>query len=192
MAEPSSGRRRIDRVTAPDVLDRAATLAIDEVRSLRDDCREEELRLSYARRLLQARLDIARAELARRAGEPGAESLVASLPSILADAPGGQHRDARSIPLYSPQEEAGRRMVDGLVDDASLGRLPDLSDEELRRLIERLTDAERGISETRAAVLGNLDGLQAELVSRYRSGTVSVDSIVEAAARRVTGGGEQT
>ncbi len=58
---PEGRRRRIDRVTAPDYLDGLADrTAAAEIRAMRDDCRSEETRLSYARRVLQGQLDIAR------------------------------------------------------------------------------------------------------------------------------------
>jgi hypothetical protein len=191
MEQPQRGRRRADRASDPTLLDRMAELPTADVRRLRDECREEELGLSYARRLLQGRLDIARAELARRAGDPeAAESLVDALPSILADAPSGEQRDPRNVAFYSPAEEAGRRMADGLVQDASLGRVPDLDDDAVQELVGRLTEAERQTSELRTAVLRNLDGLQGELVRRYRRGEVAVDDVMQAAADRMGGAGD--
>lgn len=183
-------RRRIDRVVADDFLDGLADRSVDEVRVMRDECREEEARLSYARRLLQARLDIVRAEAARRAEGSDAEGgLLDALPGILADDPlpstlGG----ARSTPVYDPdpREDGGRRLGDGVLGDAALGRIPGASDEELVALVERTAEEERRVSEVRRTVLDRLDALQAELIGRYRSGSVDVDAIVSAA---VGGGG---
>jgi hypothetical protein len=66
MTQHDKQRRRIDRVTAPDFLDELEGRQPNEVRAMRDDCQAEEARLSYERRLLQGKLDIARAEAARR------------------------------------------------------------------------------------------------------------------------------
>jgi hypothetical protein len=181
MPEQGRARRRIDRVADEALLHRVTELDIGDLRVLRDDCRAEEASLSYARRVLQARLDIARAEMARRAGDSEtAESLVAALPSILADVPSPHPRDARHVAVHTP-DEPGRRQADALLQDASLGRMPDLDDAAVADLVARFESEERAISELRSRVLRNLDGLQAELVRRYRSGEVAVDDVVRAA-----------
>src|SRR3954453_18838886 len=67
----TGGKRRIDKVLASNYLEGLERLPLDEVRSLRDDAGQEETDLSYLRRLLQGRIDIATPELARRsAGAP--------------------------------------------------------------------------------------------------------------------------
>lgn len=174
-----AGRRGLDRVTAPDLLERAAGAPIDQVRALRDQCKDEEIRLSFARRMLQGRLDIVRAEVTRRA-EGGATDLLASLPSILADAPTESSIGrSRSAPVYLPPEDGGRRH-DDVLDDASLGRLPDLDDAELAAVAERLAQEERRVSSVRRTVLEHLDGLQAELVRRYQAAGDDLDDVVAA------------
>lgn len=45
-------------------------LSLPELRTLRRDAQQDEADLSYVRRLLQGRIDILRAELARRGGRP--------------------------------------------------------------------------------------------------------------------------
>jgi hypothetical protein len=180
MEQGRQTRRRIDRVTATDFLDGIGERSPAELRRLRDDCREEETRLSYTRRLLQGRLDIARAEIQRRAS--GGGDLLSALPAILADAP-TQRRDAHVAPVYAPSGSDSRRSGDALLDDASLGRLPDLDDEELATLVGRLGEEERNVSRLRRTVLDHLDRLQAELIRRYQSGDVAVDEIVSAAVQ---------
>lgn len=182
MANGGESRRRIDRVTAPDYLDALEDRTVPELRDLRDECRAEEDELSYVRRLLQARLDITRGELARRT-EGGQTDLVQALPRILADRrpPGSRH--ARAVGLFSPGDNRGRRSYDALTSDASIGRLPDLGDDELRELADRLEEEERRVSGLRRAVLDHLDTLQGELARRYRAGDVGVDDLVA----RVTG-----
>lgn len=173
-------RRRIDRVTAPDLLDALPERGPEEIRALRDDCRLEEARLSYTRRLLQGRLDIARAEAARRSGG-GEQDLISSLTAILADDPSPRSSAPRAAPVYAPADEGGRRREDTLVDDSTIGRLPDLGDDEVAAVIQRLEADEREVSGLRRQVLSNLDALQAELVRRYREGRVGVDEIVASA-----------
>src|ERR1700712_3065259 len=79
----AGGNRRIDKVLAEDYLAGLAELPLAEVRALRDEAGQEETDLSYLRRLLQGRIDIVGAAMARLAGSrdggPGE-----GLPRILA------------------------------------------------------------------------------------------------------------
>src|SRR3954466_9675249 len=88
----AGGRRRIDRVLAPGYFDGVETLDVEELRVRRADADQEEVDLSYARRLLQGRLDILRAEQASRrsdgpfAHQPRTDAeIVAALSRLLAD-----------------------------------------------------------------------------------------------------------
>lgn len=172
------GRRRIDRVSAPDFLDGVEQRSPQELRSMRADCQEEEARLSYTRRLLQGRIDITRAEHGRRRGTMSG-GLVDALPSILADESTGRRDQlhARRSPVYAPTEERGRRADDALADESGLGRLPDLDDDELDALLERLVAEERTVSTLRRQVLDHIDRLQDELVARLRSGALDMDQL---------------
>ncbi len=145
---------------------------------MRDECREEEARLSYARRLLHGQLDIAKAELGRRdSGE--VQSLMEDLGDILADRPRGtSSRSVGNAGIYTPSGPIGRRRGDAVLEEMPLGRLPDLSDAELVSVVRRLADEEAAISSMRQKVLENLDTLQAELIGRYREGAASVDQVL--------------
>ncbi len=174
-------RRRIDRVTAEDYLDGLEAVDLAGIRVMRDDCREEEPRLSYARRVVHGQLDIVRAEQARRSAGGDAD-LVGALTAILADDPAPRSREARSAPIYAPEDGGyGQRSHDTLVDDSAMGRVPDLDDEELAALLTRLQEKEAHISALRRAVLQHLDALQEELIRRYRDGRVDVDEVVASA-----------
>lgn len=192
MEQRGPGRRRVDRVTAPDLLEGAADASPEVLRALRDECREEETHISYARRVVQGQLDITRTELRRRQGEAGdTESLVEQLSTILADPPSSRDRQVRTINFYDPGEEPERRRAGAVAQLPSLSRLPDLGDAAVAALIEQLEAEEQRLSEARRAVLDNLDGLQAELVRRYREGAADVDAILSAALppRRNTASG---
>lgn len=173
-------RRRIDRVTAPDFTADIDQRAVAELRAMRDECHQEEQRLSYARRLVQGRIDIARAEHARRErGDTEPLDLMALLPQILADPPAERApAAARSVGLFSPEGQFGQRTHDALLDDPVMGRLPDLDDAELDALLERLGEQEREVSATRRTVLDHYDRIQAELIARYRDGGATVDEFV--------------
>ena len=175
-------RRRIDRVTDPAFVDGLSGLEAAELRSRRDDCREEETRLSYARRVLQGQLDIALAEQRRRAGLDDEGGLVGALSDILADHPSPGGRELRTAPLYTPEESGyGARAHDAAIDDPALSRVPDLDDAELAALVERLRSRESELSQLRRTVLAHLDALQAELVGRYRDEGVDLQEVVGAA-----------
>ena len=175
-------RRRIDRVTSEDYLEGLNEVDLDGIRAMRDDCREEEAGLSYARRVVHGQLDIVRAEQRRRGGGEGDAGLVGTLSEILADEPTTRTRQARSAPLYAPGDHNyGQRSHDTPIDDAALGRVPELNDDELTALLERLQAKEAHISGLRRTVLNHLDALQDEVIRRYRDGNVNVDEVVASA-----------
>lgn len=175
------GRRRIDRVAASDFLDGLEDRSTAEIRTMRDECRQEEERLSFERRVLQGRVDIVRAEQARRqSGDGGA--LVDALPSILADDTSSRSGgpQARVAPLYTPDSDPTytRRAADR--GESSLGNLPDLGDRELDELYERLASDERAVSDLRRRVIDHLDRLQAEVAARLADGSLVADDILRA------------
>ena len=189
MADEERRRRRIDRLTADDYLEGLTSRDIGEVRAMREDCREEEAHLSYARRLLQGRLDIARAEQARRRGESDT-SLIDDLARILADAPSDRPRHVTSAPLYAPGE-GDRRRDDVSLDDGSFAGIVDLDDEGLASYLERLAAEEKQVSQRRRVLLDHLDALQAELVRRLQAGDVDVDEIVSLSVQAASEGDQR-
>ncbi|MBA2529991.1 MAG: aerial mycelium formation protein [Euzebyales bacterium] len=188
--EDAHRRRRIDRITAEDYLEGLTELGVAEVRALRDECREEEARLSFARRLAQGQLDIVRAERQRRHGH-GEEGLVGALTRILADEPGPRPRgDAHTTPVYAPDQDGyGNRAHDTSVEDPALSRVPDLDDAELEALEQRLADSEAELSELRRKVLDRFDALQDERIRRYRGGEVDIDEVVASTVNPEGAGG---
>ncbi|HUH06900.1 MAG TPA: hypothetical protein VML96_03735 [Egibacteraceae bacterium] len=178
MDGPERGRRRIDRILAHTFLADLDSKTASEVRAMRDDCRQEEGRLSYARRLLQARLDIVAAETARRASDGAGGGLLDALPSILAGPAGQSRQEGRPVTLYAPADDDGRREEDAALDDPSLSNLADMDAAALERFQQRLAEEERETSRIRSLVQERLDLLQGELVRRYRDGEAAVDQIV--------------
>lgn len=162
-------RRRLDRIIAEDYLDDVATLDLEAVRGRRDECAAEESQLSYLRRMLQARLDIVRAERQRRREGGTSHSLVDALPALLADTPPENPQAARAMRTEPPEHQM-RRREDRLAVDGTLARLPDLSDQELEDVAEQIGREESRVSRIRATVQGRLDALQNALVARYRQG----------------------
>lgn len=171
------GRRRIDRVLAPGYLDGLAQRGLDDVRSRRDEADQEETDLSYLRRLLHGRIDIVLAEQRRRA--VGGNPVLQDLPAILASGqrrvPSGLDRLQRLDPTRA---EAHRRYVEALVADVDLSDVTALTDEELVRALHTYLAEEKSVSQRRQQVQSVLDVLSAEIATRYRAGTASVDDLL--------------
>lgn len=174
--EDAPRRRRLDRVVDPAYLDGLEHREPAAVRTLRDECREEESRLSYLRRVLHGQIDLVRAEHERRQSGAGS-ALLDDVTSILSDSP-TPSRHVGQVGFYDPTVEEGGREEDQLIEGAALSRLPDLTEPELEDFLARLVEREREVSEQRRVVLAHLDHLQAELVSRYRDGSASIDDVV--------------
>jgi hypothetical protein len=165
----AQGNRRIDRVLDDAFVAEVGRLSLAELRDRRRDAEQEETDLSYMRRLLQGRLDILRAELARRDGEE--TDLVQALPRILADeSTGGPRGLGRHIAAEPSRADAHRRHVEALVADVDLSNPAGHDDASLRRVLEVLETEEHKVSEARRQVQQVMDVLTAEVTRRYREG----------------------
>ena len=165
----AQGNRRIDKVLDPEFVEGLGQLSLDDLRERRKEAEQEETDLSYMRRLLQGRLDILRAELARRAGD--GSDLVGSLPQILADEPSGGPRGlGRHMSAEPSRADAHRRYVEALVADVDLSNPDSHDDASLRRVLETLEAEEQKVSESRRAVQKVMDALTGEVTRRYREG----------------------
>ncbi|RKT51548.1 aerial mycelium formation protein [Saccharothrix australiensis] len=173
------GRRRIDRVLAPDYAEGVERLSLAEVRALRDEAAQEETDLSYLRRLLHARIDIVRAEQARRTD--GGSAVVDQLATILASNAVGP---ATGLGRYQTQEpsraEAHRRHVEALVSDVDLSDVSALSDDKLDLALRTFVNEEASVSGRRREVQVVVDRLNAEIADRYQNGRASVDELLAA------------
>jgi hypothetical protein len=164
---------RLRRITAPGYLGALNSVDAPTIRAMRDECRQEERRLSYVRRLVHGHLDLALAEVARRDGveQP---PLITRVTRALTG-PSGNARSTRAVGLYEPSESSD----DDVVDLETI-RLPDLDESSLRALVERLRHRERTLSDQRGILLAHLDRLQDALVARYRDGHTAIDEVASA------------
>lgn len=164
----------------PDVL-LADLPALDtaELRKRRAACEEAEEGVSYARRLLQGRLDLLRAELRGR-DEHGASHLLDALPSILAgDESHGDPMKARATRLrVPPSADAHAEALDAIADEATLLHPGDLDLTALRSLVEQLAEHERQLSALRQALFERIDALRDELAARYKDGRADVGELL--------------
>lgn len=174
----AQGNRRIDRVLAEDFLDGLTGLPLSEVRELRREAEQEEVDLSYLRRMIQGRLDILRAELNRR-DSSSEQTLVEGLAAILADEP---RAPARGLGRHSTVEpsraDSHRRYVEALVADVDLSDVTARSTDELAHAMRTLSEEEQGISAKRRAVQQVMDACSAEITRRYRDGEADVDVLL--------------
>jgi hypothetical protein len=168
-AMDETSRRTLDQALGEDFVADLGSLDIEELRRRRSLAEQEENLLSYERRLLQGRRDLLAFEMERRAGREG-RTLIEALPDIL----GGERRSgrpARQGVLADPEmPEERRRRLDLILADDVIARLGDVDDEQLRKTVGDLEEAEREVSEQRHRLHGVIDTLHEELAVRYRSG----------------------
>lgn len=175
----SGGNRRIDRVLSEGYLEGLTEMPLAEVRELRNEAEQEEADLSYLRRLLQGRVDIIRAELARRRGEFGeSESIIDQLPNILAEDRAPARGLGRHTVVEPSRVDEHRRLVERLVADSDLSALAGRTADQLEETLARFGDHEREISEQRRKVQSVMDACAAEITRRYREGEADVSALL--------------
>ena len=147
-------------------------LDVAALREMRRACELEEHRVSYARRILQGRIDVLRAEASARGG--GANGALEHLTEVLADRGQRTFDPATSRPPagIEPEELGEDVEVEGPVDVTSL------DDDELQALAARYAEQEATLSQLRRRLFDVIDRLQAEVADRYRQGTASVSELL--------------
>lgn len=178
------GRRRVDRVLAPRFLQDLVTLPLEEVRARRAEADQEEADLSFARRLLQGRIDILRAEQAARqgtgslAGQPHTDAeIVGALSRILGAETRVDHGMGRYLGSRPSRIGEHRREAERAVADVGGSDLAALDDLQLQGAIDRLVSIEGRVSRTRREVQRVVDTLTEEVARRYMSGEVAITSV---------------
>jgi hypothetical protein len=172
-----AGGAAVDALLDPAFLEGASTFPMAEVRRLRRQAEQEEVNLSYTRRLLQGRLDIVRRELQRRAEHDG-RSLVDLLPEILAEkGRGPAHGLGRHQTVQPSAPEEYESWVNALTD-VDLSSITELTDAKLEKAARALAEAEKGLSERRRGVQQVMDALAGELGRRYREGEADVAALL--------------
>lgn len=181
MTESQRPRRLVERIAEPAYLEGLGTRSLEDLRAMREECREGENELSFERRLCQARVDILSAELDRRAGRGGEGDLVSRLPAILATE---KPNRANALPSRAPDfsiprnVDIPRRRVEEVVGEQTLARLSTLPEDEIRQVISSLGEYEKGVSARRKTVQEVMDTVQGEIVRRYASGEADPGALV--------------
>lgn len=176
----TENRRRIDIISDPEFVSGLAELHIDELRARREMADTVETELSYYRRLLHGRMDLLAFELRRRSGDES-RSLIDALPEILGGGETASGTGGRPTPAVMPElPDEQRRPIDRVLADDFLARLPSMSDEELQDVQSMLAEAEREVSSQRKAAQQAFDGIQAEILTRYKEGTADQSGLLDA------------
>jgi len=173
-----AGGAAVDALLEPGFLEDATTQPMAEVRRLRREAEQQEVNLSYTRRLLQGRLDIVRRELQRRAEDDG-RSLVDLLPEILSEkGRGPAHGLGRHQTVQPHAPEEYESWVNSQTSGVDVSAIQTLTDAKLERAARALAAAESDLSERRRGVQQVMDGLAAELGRRYRDGEADVAALL--------------
>ncbi|MGK5628284.1 RsiG family protein [Streptomyces sp. URMC 123] len=152
------------------------SLRLAELRALRRESQRHEADLSYVRRLLQGRIDILSAELARRTAPES--PVVDRLPEILRDVPSRVRSSARHVTLEPPRGEEYRRLAEDMLAEVELSDLAARTDEELNGAMDRLVGYEQEVSRRRQQLQRTADDCSAEIARRYREGEAQVDDLL--------------
>jgi hypothetical protein len=157
--------KELERLFASDYLDGLDTRSLDEVRSMRAECQEAETIVSYLRRVVQGRLDVVHSFLdhhntGQSVGD--LDALVEDLSSVIGSGPARPSGNGRLPSQMSPDMEKVdlTREIDDVLD------------------AERLTVIEKRISDQRRMLHERIDALQAQIVSRYKTGEATVDGLL--------------
>lgn len=163
-------------ITTPAPADLSAC-SLDELRAIRDHYQDVENGISYARRIVQGRLDTVAVELQRRR-DGGDDGLIQRLPDALAAHSRGPGLP-RPMPDLEPPVWADDLLAgaDAALPPSALSGLGELSDQDLDRAAGELGAIERDLSGARHELHRSIDRVQDELVGRYRSG-VPVDDLL--------------
>lgn len=176
------GRRRVDLVLDPAFVQGLPDISMVELRARRKEAEQEEVDLSYLRRMLHGRIDIVQAELARRESSDDV-SIVDSLVSILSDGPRSTFGSGRYATTEPSRVSERRRGVEVAIGDADASDIGARSIGELVLVLEMLRGHESVVSQTRREVQAVMDALSAELAGRYRDGLASIDELLNASSQ---------
>jgi len=179
---PKAQSEPISALLDPEYLLDLADMSMDELRQRRTACALVESSVSYERQLIQGRLDIVRDEHSRRVGEIDGEAdmvgLVERLPEILtlhAHVVGMGRPPTFMFPVHLDLDRQDRMNV--IAPATTIAALPGQSSDHISTMCGLLEAMEHEISAQRRALHVVFDRIQAEVIRRYKSGEVTVDSV---------------
>jgi hypothetical protein len=171
----------LDRILSSTYLDDIGERSLADIRSMRTECQEAEVALSYLRRLVQGRLDIVHTYLEHSGSDAAHDlgDLVDNLPGILSSGP-GRTGPGRTPQLLSPDTDELdlTAELDAVLGVDEVATLSDLDTDQLNSVARRLEAIETRVSADRRGLHERIDTLQAELVERHKTGRASVDGLL--------------
>ncbi len=155
-------------------------LPLDALRRERAELQRVDDVVSYVRRVAQARIDIVRAEAARRGASAPGSPVSRELRSVLSShLTGGAARPPR--PVDGIDDDPLVDELDAVAVEHGFSRLEQLDGAALEALDAALTVFERRVSDDRRTRHERLDALSSELIRRYRNGEASLDHLTDGA-----------
>ncbi len=172
------GKRRLDRILTEEFVADLGALPMADLRERRAEAEQEEVDLSYLRKLLQGRIDILQAEILVRA-IGGQDRVVDDLPHVLADdTPAAPFGLGRHSTVQPSRVDDHHRRVEKMVADIGLSDAGSQTDEELTSALATFAVEERAVSAVRREVQRVMDLCGAEIARRYRDGEASVETLL--------------
>lgn len=156
-----------------------SALSLEQVRAERNALQEQEDAVSFARRLAQGRLDIARDEQRRRSsGDASNVDVTDGIARVFAEERGsGSNRPPRDTAVVADHPLVVE--LEALCVESGFGSLRQLDDGELDNCCRRLSEFESRVSSLRKTLFAQIDAISNELVRRYRAGSTNVDSLLD-------------
>jgi hypothetical protein len=171
----------LGRLMDPTYLDGLDERALPEVRSMRTECDEVEVALSFLRRVTQGQLDLVHTLIDRRSNGDDVDlaEVIEGLPSLLAGPP-RLAGTGRLPTLLAPDTESVdlSAAIEAILDLAPISELADADTTRLQALSERLSGIEAQLSAYRQAMHERLDRLQQSIVDRYKSGQATIEGLL--------------
>lgn len=169
---------QLDQLITIDEPSDLGACSLAELRAVRDHYQDVENGLSYARRMVQGRLDTVGVELERRGDNGSEEDLIGRLPEALAAHTRGPGLP-RPVRDLEPPAWADDLLVelDEILPAARLAAIADMDAAALGDAAGRIATLEREISSLRQELHRRIDRIQDELVGRYRDGA-AVDDLL--------------
>ncbi len=151
---------------------------LGDLRAIRDHHQDVENGLSYARRVVQGRMDTLAVELEMRNDGAVTDDLLRRLPDALAAHSRGPGLP-RPMPDLEPPAWAHDLLggVDEIITPAQLADISDMDDDQIALAAAEMGEVEQQLSTKRHELHRIIDRIQDELVGRYRQGA-SVDDLL--------------
>jgi hypothetical protein len=151
---------------------------LQAIRAERASLQQAEDAVSYVRRIAQGRIDLARDEQRRRSEHAESVNVERDLAGLFGrEHGGGSTRPPRETSV--PVDHELVRELDLLCEEVGFGSLATLDDASIDDAVTRLVAFESRCSVERRRLFDRIDALTKELVSRYKDGGASVDSLLE-------------